>query len=545
MIFLVVFVVGLYLLSKKRREKLEEDLPNSALVIVLAILLSLLLAQFSQQRPYNVLALVFFVITSIVVIVFFAFLLWPFRKLGIFVHTQEKKYVISRFLVVAYLYFTYFVIIRRGFSFFLNGIINPEAIALTPEFDRYVIPTLSGLILLIYRLTTIFSSKSTEFFGEMSKDVIIFSFLMFWLNSVSAFIGVNISTDLPLPTFEETALLGGIVAVGSVGLEGVIVWIQRDLSKTGRSLSVERVILSMFGQFISKRKRISQRTLDEFYPKPIAKRSLKSANRAIKVLDKRFSLRYRGRVIRASTLLTSALLLSTILLAAGLMISKDIIVLAPAFSVEINLVTKAELSDDAMVVVSENAEFILTDKVYAIPVVSVKSSNLSFLAPLSSRFLALNSSDFMVSKADQYLTILLTMEFVETVVRTRVFMPTKYNQTSNENFGYRGFFREAEIFYCLAKFGFNEITTLSTTSLQGFIHVVQKSIFAKNSTGCAVLVYVEQRGETIIYEDRTHLICSNEDIINEAIFLIEQTKTKTECVKQIKSPTVPYRFFDN
>lgn len=539
---ITALVLGLYSFSKIRNGKTRKEIPNSSVVIALTMLLALLLAKYSQERPYNPIAVVFYVILSVVGIGFFTLLLWPFRDLKIFV--REKKYAVIRFFAVAYLYFTYFVIVSRGFSFLFNGIINPQIVVLTPEFERYVIPTLSSSILAVYRLTKVFSSKVTEFLGELSRDIVMFSLLMFWLDFSVSFIGMEISADLSFQPFEEFALLGVIVGITSVGFEGVLLWIKKDLSKTGRHFSVEQAIRSFFPIFSPRREK-NQKTLDEFYTKQIARKTPNGLHRASKILDSRFRLHYRGRVLRASRLLTPAISLISILLIGVFISAKEVVVLAPAYSVELDLVTETQLPFGTEVITSEYTESIVVDKLYAIPIVSIQSSNSSFEAPLSDRFLFINSSQFLVLKTDCYLVIRLAKTSVETVVHTTLIQRVDYDQTSNTYFDYRGFFREAEIFYYLEQFGYDQITTLSSTSLQGFITVVQKSIFACNSTGSTALVYIVRRSETEIIEDKTCFTSLNENFISQTIFLIKQTKLMTTCIEEITNATIPFRLVGN
>ena len=508
-------------------------------MIVLSSLLALLTAQYSQQRPYSPVGAVISVILSTTLIGLLSFLQWPFRNLKIFV--KEKKHTAIRFLSVAFLYFIYFAVVISGFSFLFNGIVNPQVVVLTPEFERYVLPTLSGLVLIIYRLTKIFSSKVTEFLGEISKDIVVFSLAMSWLDSAVSSLGISISANLPMQPLEEYALIAVIISLMSVAFEGVLLWIRNDLSKTRRDFSFEHMLRSMFQDFSSRREKTSQQTLDAFEAKQITRKPSSGLGRAIKILDRRFRLCYRGHVLRASKLLTLATLIVSILFIGGFVAKKPTVILARGYSVELDLVGDTQMPFNATVIVSENMESLDADQVYAIPIVAIESSNISYLAPLSTRFLSINSSRFMVSEIGQYLIIRLTEIYVETHVLTSLLQPVRYNQTRNANFNYQGFFREAEIFYALKRFEYDKITTLSITSLQGLVHVVQKSIFASNSTGNTVRVDVEIRAETVVIEDRTCLTSLNENLIDQTIFLIEQTKSITTCVKATANATAPFR----
>lgn len=538
--FVIALVTGLGLVARVRKKKPSEDMPASLLVVFVGFLLLLLAAQYSQQRPYNPVAVIISVVLSLIIVGLFGFLLWPFRELHIFV--KEKRYAAIRFFAIVYLYSIYFVIVSRGFIFLFNGIINPEIISLTPEFERFVIPTLSVLILAIYRLTRISSSKAVEFLNEISRDVMLFAVLMFWLGSSASIVGVTISADLSIQTYGESMVVGVIGGMVLIGFEGLLIWLQNDLSKMGRKFSLDQVLRSWFEVLISRRKRATQKTLDEFFKthRPITTKTPQGLDRAIKLLDNRFSLCYRERTLRASSLLILAVSFLSVILVGGFMVSHDVIVLAPAHSVELDIVTETQLPPYVEVITSESVESLVVGKVYAIPIVSIHSLNSSFNAPLSNRFLFLNSSGFIVLKTGQYLTLCLTKTYVETKVRAKLISGVEYNQTNNSCFDYIGFFREAEIFYCLKRFGYDQIITLSTSSLQGLMMDVQKLIFACNSTNDTAFIYIQRTSETGVIEDKTCFISLNTYFINQAIFLIEQTKSITTCIQEIANATNPF-----
>lgn len=271
-------------------------------------------------------------------------------------------------------------------------------------------------------------------------------------------------------------------------------------------------------------------------------------NRAIQTLDKRFSVRYRGHFLRPSRVLRIALLLLLLLLTGSTIalsvMKRETIVLATGFVVKIDLRTAAQLPENVKFIVSESMDSLQTEEFYAIPIVSVETQNASFEAPLSNRFISLNSSQFQVLTTENYLLLSLTRAVVETHVYVLWYKNVEYDQTGNSVFDYKGFFREAEILYCLGKFGYANVTTLSTTNL-GEITSISKIIYAGNETGCSAMVTISWRSDIVVSEDVTCFVSQNKDFIEDAIFLIQQTKSGTRCTEDISNFTAPFRIVVN
>jgi hypothetical protein len=540
----LVMLFGLLYFFSKRKEKPAKGAPAFLFVIVLLLMLVILLAKYSQERPYTFLAVGSNVILSIITVGLFSFLLWPLKESSVFV--ADRRVAIRRFLVIFFVYSLYFIIINRGLSFVFNGLINPQAISLTPEFERYAIPTLSGLILVIYRLTQIFRSKVTEFLGEVSQDVIVFSLLMFWLSIVTSFTGVTIVSDVLPISVEQGFWLGFFFGIIALVFEGFLVWIRNGLVRYRGKFSFEEIVFSFYSQ-LSPKGRMRQTTLGEFQVQRVASKPTSELDKVIQRLDSRLSLKYRGRVLKLSSVVRFVTVVALILAVGGMflaIIPRDVVVLAPAFSVEISIISRDQLPQSATVIMSEGVEGLDIGNLYAVPVASIRSANISFDAPLSSRYVSLNSSTFTVVETNEYLTLRLKKIYVETHISQPRITSYVYDHRNDVSFGYIGFFREAEIFYCLAKFGYNQTTTLSTSSLQGFITVAQKFIYSSNGSGGSVLVFIERRSETATLGDSTTVTSLNADLMNQMIFLISQTKSNTVTTMQIVNPSSPFRFVD-
>lgn len=532
----------LLVLSKKREKKEVKSAPASLLIITLLLLLSILLAQFSQQRSYSLIAVVSMVIFSVSTVGLFSFLLWPFGKLDLFV--SNRKSAVGRFFVLLFIYWESFVVTSQGLNFLFNGVVNPQVVILTPEFERYVVPTFSGLILVVYRLTSVLHSKTTEFLGEVAQDVIIFSLLMFWLRIVASAGGANIVSELPPISFEEGVLVGAF----ALGFEGFILWVRKDMSKYRRKFSFEEMVVTFSSQMFPKRK-TRQTTLGDFHTERIVIKRNSELGKAAKRLDAQFSLKYRGRVLTASRVLSWIMYLALALAVGGMIIagtiSRPVVALVRAYSVEASIVDGDQLPQSAIAIVSEDVENLATGKVYAIAIVSIQTANASFEAPISRRYLSLNSSAFMVLETKEYLTVSLSETYVETNISVPLISHIAYDQRSDSSYNYIGFFREAEIFYCLARFGFNLTTTLSKVSLQGLVTVVQKIIYSSNGFGDSALIFIERRSETMTEEDVSNLQSLNENFMNQTSFLIQQTKVITDISEQVINATAPFKLLNN
>jgi hypothetical protein len=433
---------------------------------------------------------------------------------------------------------------NQGLQFLFTGVINPQSIALTPDFERYALPTIASAVIIGYRLNKRFPSRTFEFMGDVARDIVYFSILMFWLSVAAQSTGVVLSPDLMFPSIVETSLIGLAIGFVGVGIERALLWAQQDLIRAGKPFSIEKLLNNLLKSFLERGKDY-QKTLDQFGLSRRAaqkKRKPNPIDRALKILDGRFSIRFRGQTLRASSILTAVLLLSMSLVICAFVAQKTVTILAPAYFVEIDELAKSNLPSDIVYIVSEGAESLQIDKTYAIPLVSIQSSNTSFISPLSSRLSSLNSTQFKVLETGSYLTIFIKKTYVETTVSTGLFQPANYDQRNNVNFDYRGFFREAEIFYSLHHYGYYNITALSVTSFSGFITSIQKIIFATNTTQDTVLINILQRSETMIEEDKTSFISLDEEFMNATIFLIKQTKAMTTFAQEVASGSAPFSF---
>lgn len=168
---------------------------------------------------------------------------------------------------------------------------------------------------------------------------------------------------------------------------------------------------------------------------------------------------------------------------------------------------------------------------------------LAIVALFTLLFLSLNSTDFLVSETGNYLTIELRKITVETTVKASGLGKTTYNQTGNSAFDYLGFFRDGEIYYAFAKHGFNQVFALSLSSSMGEKSIVQKTLFSSDVFGGSALVIVNVESD-IMATDNTMLASTNEDFLNEATFLLQQTKLNTSITSGVGNATEPFHVLD-
>ncbi len=549
-LFAVLIIIGVFVFlivfsRYKRDPKSSKNAPVSTLILVLLFMLALLSAQYSQFRTYTILSIVTMVVISIAPPLLISLMLWKFRETRLFT-ANDKITRTGKAFKLALVFISYILLlalINTGFSFLFNGIINPQAVALTPEFELYAIPVMSGLVLVVYRFTGIFGSKPTEILGKISEDIVIFSVSMSWLGIVASLLGIRIG-GAPLDTSSALSIYVVGVALAALAIEGFIVKLKSDLTKIRGKFSLNEMVQSMFSEILAK-KRIRQPTLEDFW-KVAPSKPPSALRRLAAIIDKNFSFQYRGRVLQMSKLLT-VLGLMVMLLASFesivLIAPHEELVAASGYLIELSVTAQTQLPPNSIRIASEEVESLKPEQLYAIPIVLVEFSNGSFTGPLSRRLVSLNSTDFVVSETNNCLTIELRRISVETTVSASGLGETAYNQTGNTSFDYLGFFRDAEIYYALIKHGFNQTFTLSISSFRGETSIAQKILFASNNIGESALVIVDIHSD-IFAIDTTTLTSANEDFLNEVTFLLQQTKLNTNIIKNVANATEPFHVLD-
>ncbi len=164
---LILAIFGVLFIFAKRNKNISksEFFPKSLEILTIMMLLAILFLIYAQARPSTELSIIFNIIASTLLVLIYGVLLWAFRALKIF--KGYNRFTAFRFGLVSFLYVIYFTIVCRGIAFLVNGLMNPDTIALTPELENIVIPSLAGLAVASYRLTALFKSKVLESKGSI------------------------------------------------------------------------------------------------------------------------------------------------------------------------------------------------------------------------------------------------------------------------------------------------------------------------------------------------------------------------------------------
>lgn len=546
-IFVFTFVFGYF--NKKYKKNNKNDIHKSldksqSVIFVLITFFIIILVPYSLQKPWTIIGIVTMIAVSALIVGYLCFFIWPFRELKIFINGKNSRQeLIFKFLFILFLYYNFSYVIGTGLTFLFNGLINPQIVMLTPEFVKYTIPTISVITLIIFRITKIQPSKTTEYLGEVTQDIVIFSFLMYWLSAATSLLGIRIQAQILISFPQENTLTYIVLILFGIAFEGLVIWIKKDLEKNTNYVSFEEMIFLIFEMF--RKRRVIQRKMDDFYMEHIIIKRNFNLSGLLKKIDARFNIKYKGHNYKMSQLLSWVFLVLLILFALIIYIVEipnEYLVVAPAYLIDLNIIPQNELPQNASIIYSEYMTSISPNKLYAIPIVTIHIINFSFSSPLSNRFLSLNSSNFFVSKTGEYLIIFLKKIFVETTISFSSTGNISYNHKNDPTFNYMGFFRDAEIFYCLTKFGYNQTVALSISSIMSIDYSIQqKLIFSSRGDDNYSLVTINL---LLPYSDETILCSTNEKYINETYFLIEQTKIITKITINPTNPNIPFKILD-
>lgn len=518
-------------LSKKSNESRNVSVPKSFWILFVLFLYLIFIMQYGQIRPNNEIMVVFNTIFSVVVVLLFGVSFSLFREVKVFI--GNKKFTLIRCLFIIFWFNIGYTIVNRGLVFTFNGILSFQSISLSPEFEKLIIPTISGIIIASYRLTKIIPTTVSKIFGKISEDLVLFSLSMFWLSSIATSIKMEIETDFPFQTIGDATTWGMATGLISLVLEGYLLWLLRDATKLRPELTFKKILTTFSSPF----KPNNQSTLDQFWIKKKKQKDARGIHRATDILNHKFSIHYRGRTFKASWFIHISFYILGILLIAILIIPQTVSVLVPVYSYDIECVSNTDLPFDVTLITSDEMENLIVGKNYAFPIVKVKHSNETFKAPLNDRFVNLNSSQFEVFETGDFILFSIKKIFAETTVKTSIINKINYNMSDEKSFQHFGFYRDAEIIYSLASNGYENVVSLTKSSMQGLILVAQKTFIATGQNDDSISIYLIRKSETAIIEDSTYLISLDEEIMKQISFLIEQTKINTECIPQKTTPT--------
>lgn len=554
LIVVALILVGLTIRRHFRKhDEANKTLPFSLVVgLILITFTMVIFVPYTFNKPATLLTVVTDIALSTFAVGFIGFFLYMFREIR-FLDVDaaiSKRELGARFGLIFLFYLICSMLIGRGINFLFNGLLNPQLVELTPEFESYAIPAISIFALVVFRITRIFPSKVTEMLEDVSRDIVIFSLLVYWISIVASSVGITIQANLGSLPFQGNAFIYLMLISIGVGFEGLAVWVKQDIKKYPKkfaNFSIDEFVHMPVQAF--RRKHSVQSKINDFCENHVETKRDRGVAKFEQIVDNRFSrfsIKYRGRVLRASRILFWVMLVFLLSFTGILMVlqaPKNQLVAAPAYFIDLKISPKNQLPTNVTQIVSEDMEFIASNKLYAVPIVSINTSSTSFTAPLSNRFLTLNSSSFFVHDSGDYLTVFLRKGYVETTVSATSIGNLGYHQENNPSFNYIGFFRDAEIFYEFAKIGYNQTVAFSAASSEGMDHSSQqKVIFSRDGNGTSALVIIDDEHP---FPDDTAIYSMNAEFLNETAFLLDQTKVTTTVTTSLTNPSAPFKILDN
>ena len=105
-------------------------------------------------------------------------------------------------------------------------------------------------VLILFRLTKVFSTKILSVFKSVVREIIVFSFLMFWIRVVALPVGITLQTDLIQGSGNGLLIL--VLILLGIGIEVLSLQVKQDtqtFSKKNQTLSIEDLIKNMFQLF--------------------------------------------------------------------------------------------------------------------------------------------------------------------------------------------------------------------------------------------------------------------------------------------------------
>jgi len=536
-VLVVLMFLGLLILSRLSKQKTKSPMK---LTQVLACIFGMLLPSwmiYALRRPYEPFSIVVFVsLVMVFVGVLGLWVLGPLEDLDIFSQSSLAGKCLRALVVLAGYALTYGYT-EIGFTYILLGILRPETVPLTPEFVRYALPTIVGSTIILYRLSRRFHHGPMILLGKISEDAIMVSFAMWAYVFIARYVGVETQR---LFGFETPNLLAGSI-VGLSGL-GIEFWIHQtsldmNLQKrtaepdTWKFFSLKGIVV-----FFEERDRAKrQRQLDDFLAVPKIRRR-RRRSRVVQKLDQKLHFRLFGRTIRGSQVLMIIVVVFVLPSLLYMQTSVEVRVKAPAYRV------KTSIRKDV-----GQIPVLLSDQIegkklmsYAVPVVKVTILNDSFVVPLCSRHLNLNSSNYLVKRTGDYVVVILEMIPVEVAVRVPRMQQMSYDQLSNPSFEHFSMWRDAEIYYALKVSEYENVTVITTSSLIG-LQTSETKIFYAVKNGYRVLIQATVQGETI-KSDYTAISSRDEKTAERLTLCITRAKVGTSLSLMTEEPATPFIF---
>ncbi|MDE1852215.1 MAG: hypothetical protein KGI38_00525 [Thaumarchaeota archaeon] len=502
--------------SQRKLPPERKRFANLSFLGVTLVLLAVVLMQYTAAVPYQPVSIVTAIVMSAIVFPMYGMIVRYFEIIKLDL-TSGKSFLFRALLLLA-AYLILFVVTVMGIDFFFTGLVSPQSVPLTPEFEIYGIPTLATLILVLYRVSRHFRSFPFTFMKSIANDVMLLSLTVLLFGFVAEASGVTL-TRSPLNLPYDDFAVGILVGLIGIGIESVVLTVQSRIGRLRPGLSLQTMIDQFELQFRSAFSR--QKSLDHFFPEEPYTRNSRT-DRFFNRIDSKYSIRLKRRTIKASVLLSVGLLVVSILAVFVALTPVSTKILVEGTQVQAELV-KMPLPASAQATTSDGIQYPAIDTIYVIPIVTITAGNVSFSAPLSQRYSQLNSSSFVVHDTGTYLQIRLEKVPEIITVGASVLRPLSYNQLNNSAFNYIGVSGDAEIYYALAHDGYLNITAVSASTVQGTDIVAFKDILGTNSQGENVAVAFSSRGGIVSLSEMS-ITTKDTNISNEIAFLFQQAK---------------------
>jgi hypothetical protein len=175
---------------------------------------------------------------------------------------------------------------------------------------------------------------------------------------------------------------------------------------------------------------------------------------------------------------------------------------------------------------------------YSVRIVKVTVGNLTFLAPLNSRYLRLNSSEFAVADTDSFLTVTVEMTAIRINVTETLISPARSDQTGNPDFTYYPLFRDAEIYFTMHTLDYLRIIVFCQHTSYGTLTKDAKQILAVTPNGERTLITIAIEGDMVPL-DSTSVQSSDLTAISTIQNLLTQAKVDTSLSSVVSQPSIP------
>lgn len=470
----------------------------------LAVFVFLIFMAKSTSQPYHPLSIFIGIVANLFMVGLFLF--WFFSPLGdTSVRIMDKKGRIDflNIFVVLICYSMVFSIVYQGMSPFLGSISTSRSFELTPEFGKFYVPIITAVLLIVYRVSTLIHSTVWRSINIFSTTTIFAALAFFIFAGGASSLGIELSQPLRL-TGTELAIWVLIVSICGILFE----WFLYRLNRWWKEFIRHGVRGYPTPEF--RGKSVLESVSPIMLIRLITRKERKTA-KARKTLHKKDIFQKHPR-------LTTVTMIG-LLIVTGIMIyisteKVQVKVLVPTFVAHTQIVNENELPPKVEIFTADELEGTIATS-YAIRLVNIDTKSTSFSAPERNRYHLVESEEFRVSETGEYLLINLNegpdIEKIFWVNPRRSRMD--YDQTENPQFDYFILSIEAEIYYNLHVFGYENLITFSNSDISG----KQKMIHASGAQRDNVKIEP-------LFANQISIITLNKELSENMEFLLGQTK---------------------